>query len=131
MRRSSMENTNNLPVLEGFDLNIAMEILQSEEVVNIILVEFDDFLDGIVPKLNGVYSDNMSDEDIQRYIIDVHALKSSAATVGAMELSELAKSQEMTAKNGHMEQIREQHPIVLEQVAKIKNVLHEYVLSRM
>lgn len=126
-----MENNSGLPVLEGFDLNIALEILQSEEVVNIILVEFDDFLEGIVPKLNGVYSDDMSDEDMQKYIIDVHALKSSAATVGAMELSELAKAQEMAAKNGCMEQFKEQHPIVLEKVAKIKKVLHEYVISCM
>lgn len=126
-----MENNSGLPVLEGFDLNIALEILQSEEVVNIILVEFDDFLEGIVPKLNGVYSDDMSDEDMQKYIIDVHALKSSAATVGAMELSELAKAQEMAAKNRCMEQFKEQHPIVLDKVAKIKKVLHEYVISCM
>lgn len=122
-----MGDNNNLPKLEGFDLNIAMDILQSEEVVQVILIEFDDFLEQIVPKLERLYSENMTEEDMKNYRMEVHSLKSSAATVGAMELSELAKTQEMAAIDRNMERIKELHPVVLEHVAKAKEVLHRYV----
>lgn len=124
-----MDENLKLPVLEGFDLNVAMEILQSEDVVQVILIEFDDFLDHIVPKLEKLYSENMTEEDMKNYRMEVHSLKSSAATVGAMELSELAKAQEMAAIDRDQSQVTEQHPKVLELIAKIKVGLHEYVKS--
>ena len=44
-----------------------------------------------------------NDNDINSFVIDVHAVKSSSAGVGAMELSELARQLEMAGKNGEME----------------------------
>ena len=117
----------NLPTLEGFDLNIAMDVLQSEEVVKVILIEFDDFLDHIAPKLERLYSENMTEEDMKNYRMEVHSLKSSAATVGAMELSELARTQEMAAIDRDQSKVTELHPRVMEMVAKIKGVLHPCV----
>ncbi len=121
----------NLPLLEGFDLNIAMDILQSEEVVQVILIEFDDFLEQMGPKLDKLYSENMSEEDMKNYRMTVHSLKSSAATVGAMELSELARTQEMAANDGDQSRVTQLHPKVLEMVAKIKSVLHPYIETLM
>ena len=121
----------NLPTLEGFDLNIAMDILQSEEVVQVILIEFDDFLEQIGPKLDKLYSENMSEEDMKNYRMTVHSLKSSAATVGAMELSELARTQEMAAIDRDQSKVTELHPRVMEMVTKIKSVLHPYIETLM
>jgi len=45
-------------------------------------------------------------EDIANYTIEVHALKSVAATIGRMELSECAKSHEMAGKEGNIDFIR-------------------------
>ncbi|MBQ9700569.1 MAG: Hpt domain-containing protein [Lachnospiraceae bacterium] len=121
----------NLPTLEGFDLNIAMDILQSEEVVQVILIEFDDFLEQIGPKLDKLYSENMSEKDMKNYRMTVHSLKSSAATVGAMELSELARTQEMAAIDRDQSKVTELHPRVMEMVTKIKSVLHPYIETLM
>ena len=126
-----MSDNHNFPLLEGFDLNIAMDILQSEEVVQVILIEFDDFLEQIGPKLDKLYSENMSEEDMKNYRMTVHSLKSSAATVGAMELSELARTQEMAANDGDQSRVTQLHPKVLEMVAKIKSVLHPYIETLM
>lgn len=127
MKKGEGANLQGLPKLEGFDLDSAMEILQSEEVVQMILVEFDDFLEQLCPKLTALYSDNMHEDAIHNYRIEVHALKSSAATVGAKSLSELARTQELAAIDRDMKRISELHPVLLEQIDKTKSVLHKYV----
>lgn len=43
----------------------------------------------------------MEEKDYNNYIIDVHALKSTAANIGAMELSMLALDSEMQGKSGN------------------------------
>ncbi len=48
----------------------------------------------------------MEKSDITNYTIEVHALKSVAATIGRIELSECAKSHEMAGKEGNIEFIR-------------------------
>ena len=48
----------------------------------------------------------MQNEDYERYTIEVHALKSNAATVGAMELSGKAKALEDAGKTGDIETIK-------------------------
>jgi|GEM_PF-657576 len=63
--------------------------------------------------------------DYKNYIIDVHALKSTAANVGAMELSEMARKQEMAGKAGdfeyidrHCEELFEYYLVIVFEVKK-------------
>ena len=68
-------------------------------------------------------------EDWTNYTTEIHALKSSSLSIGAVELSELAKSLEMAGKEGRYEIIREYHAEVItlyeEVVEKVKAYLKE------
>ncbi len=67
--------------------------------------------------------------DIAQYTILVHGLKSSSASIGAMELSEMAKAHEMAGKEGNIDFI-EQHYDELQQLF-VKNVdaIRAFLLS--
>lgn len=56
-------------------------------------------------------------EDWENYIVAVHGLKSSAASIGAVELAAHAKEMEFAGKDGDIELIHE----------KTDNLLSEYV----
>ena len=47
------------------------------------------------------------------YAVKVHALKSTALTIGAEQLSAEAKALEQAGKNGDIEYIRQNHPLML------------------
>ena len=53
------------------------------------------------------------DEDWVNYITEVHALKSSSLSMGAKELSELAKKLEFAGKAGEYDVIRQNHEAVI------------------
>ncbi len=53
------------------------------------------------------------------YAIKVHALKSTALTIGAEQLSARAKELEQAGKNGNEEYIRKNHPILLDMYREV------------
>ena len=59
------------------------------------------------------------------YKIEVHALKSSAAMVGAMLLSKLARLLEVASIEKDVAKIRVLHPILLEEISKHRDRLLE------
>ena len=52
----------------------------------------------------------LDNKDYKSYIISVHGLKSSSASIGAMELSERAKQHEFSGKDGKYEFLHEDFP---------------------
>ena len=61
--------------------------------------------------------DQLQNEDYDAFTIDVHALKSNAATVGAMQLSDKAKALETAGKTGDIETIKRDAPVFIEEYA--------------
>ena len=59
-------------------------------------------------------------EDWKNYQVLVHALKSTALTIGAKDLSESAKEMEMAAKENKIDLIKIAHEILMEDYAKIR-----------
>lgn len=55
----------------------------------------------------------IQNEDFENYTIDVHALKSTAANIGAMQLSKLAYSQEMAGKAKQYDVVRQNNRSLL------------------
>ena len=53
------------------------------------------------------------------YAIKVHALKSTSLTIGAEALSAQAKALEQAGKNGDVEYIRENHPLLLQMYGEV------------
>jgi len=65
--------------------------------------------------------------DIKNYTIQAHALKSVAANIGAVELSELAKLHEFAGKEQDFAYIEENAPALLKQYQDILNEIGQYI----
>ena len=80
------------------------------------------FYDTAKDKIN-LIKQYQEEGDIKNYTIQVHALKSSARLIGALDLSEKALKLEMAGKEGDVEFIKENTPEVL--------VIYKYVFDRL
>ncbi len=109
-----------LPQIEGFDFEYAMDIFQDEEILKIILVDFYDSLDELCEKLDGLYNAIGEGDNLSLYRLEVHALKSTSASVGALQISEQAKELEMAAIDNNMAKINKEHPQLIENIARLK-----------
>ena len=65
--------------------------------------------------------------DLKNYMIEVHALKSSARLIGAMELSKMAEYMEQCAKRDNVLEMERYTPALLEEYEKIKKSLEKYI----
>ena len=65
-------------------------------------------------------------EDIKKFVVDVHGIKSTSASVGAMELSELAKALETAGKENNKEFIDEHINHFMQSCDEIIHVLQQY-----
>ena len=95
-------------------------LLRSDELLYETLKNFYGSLDNVRDKLSGFYETITQKESIAKYRTEIHALKSTSATVGALLLSKLARISEVAAINEDTERIRILHPIVLEEIGKHK-----------
>ena len=108
----------NLPFLEEFDFEYALGLLKSEDLLMQSLVNFKDLLQYIPEKLNLYFKDIEQEDALKNYRIEVHALKGTSATVGALLLSKLARILEMAAADEEVDKIYSLHPILLEEIEK-------------
>lgn len=105
-----------LPGLDEFDWEAAMRILQDESMLMETLHDFMDALPQTRDELD-LYMDSIDAEESQgNYRICVHGLKSTAATVGAILLSKLARLLEEAAAEGNLERLRTLHPVLMEEI---------------
>ena len=110
--------TVNLPQLDEFDFEYAKSILRDEELLPKILIDFYDSLGLLKQKLESLF-DAIEQEDARKaYRIEVHALKSTSATVGALLLSKIARLLEVAAIEGDIDRICAVHPILLNEMEK-------------
>ena len=121
-----------LPQLDEFDFDIARKLLNSEELVITVLRDFGVSLESLPDKLNCLYDGILADESgtinkerLSLYRIEVHALKSTAGTVGAILLSKLARLLEVAAMEEDVTKLIALHPILLDEINKHKNRINE------
>lgn len=115
---AAKEGLVNLPCIEEFDFGYAIGLLKSEELLIQSLANFKDLLKYIPEKLITILNSIEQGENLSNYRIEVHALKSTAATVGALLLSKLARLLEVAAAKGEIEKIKVLNPILLEEIEK-------------
>lgn len=108
----------NLPQLEEFDFGYALGLLKSEELLMQSLENFRDMLKYIPEKLKRLLEGIEQEESLKNYRIEVHALKGTSATVGALLLSKIARLLEVAAAHGEIAKIKTLNPILLEEIAK-------------
>lgn len=115
---SSVAEDPELPQLDEFDFSYAMNLLRSEELLKKTLVDFYNLLSRLPEKLVALYDAIAQADNLALYRIEVHGLKSTAATVGALLLSKIARLLEVAAINGDVARIAAVHPILLDEMEK-------------
>lgn len=107
-----------IPELEEFDCEYALKLLKDKKLLRDTMIDFCKTLPAIEQKLNGFLDGILQEEALTGYRIEVHSLKSTAATVGAILLSKLARLSEVAAKEKNIEKIKRLHPILTEEIEK-------------
>ena len=112
------EKDDTLPALDEFDFEYAIRILKDKEILMTTLQDFKKMLGNLPDKLNNLYMNIESAEMLNLYKIEVHALKSSAAMVGALLLSKLARLLERAAIENDIDRIMVLQPILIDEMSK-------------
>lgn len=104
-----------LPVVEGLDWNYAWLHLPDRELLEYTVKEFYDQIDTAADCLEQAYEQISDTDHLESYRIQVHAMKSLAATIGILPLSGVAGVLESAAKNGKIEVVLSMTTIFLDQ----------------
>ncbi len=104
-----------LPVVEGMDWNYAWLHLPDMELLSYTLKEFYDQIEPAADSLEHAYEQISDPAYLEQYRIQVHAMKSLAATVGIVTLSGVARVLESAAKDGKINIIVSMTDIFLEE----------------
>ena len=104
-----------LPFVEGLDWNYAWLHLPEYELLAYTVREFYDQIDSAVDCLERAYRQCTEEKNPEPYRIQVHAMKSLAATIGIISLSGIARVLESAAKDGRIEVILSMTAIFLEE----------------
>ncbi len=92
-----------LPPVDGLDWRYAKLHLPDRELLEYTLKEFYGQLDDAADVLYQLYSQITEPQQLEAYRIQVHAMKSLAATVGILPLSGVAKLLESAARDGRLD----------------------------
>lgn len=127
VRESKKEDiTEDKPQGDPLEINVSagIELVGgSEEVYNSIIVSY--YNEGR-KKLTEV-PEQMLDTDLSLYTTNVHALKSSSASIGASNISERFKALEMAGKAGNRELIERETPEVMDFFSQLLDKLDAYM----
>lgn len=104
------EEKNPFPLIEGINWETAFRHMPDKEMLYEVIETFCTSSDSDLIELQRYYEktvNNASNENVSAYRIKVHAMKNSAATVGASALSEEARALEYAARDNDIDFIKE------------------------
>ncbi len=94
-----------LPFVDGLDWQYVWMHLPDMELLKFTVKEFYAQIDSAADDLKQAYERIMEKEQLEKYRIQVHAMKSLAASVGILPVSGVAKILEYAAKDGRIDVI--------------------------
>ena len=109
--------------MEGIDVEVGMKYSGGDE--NLYREILSDYMDTIEEKAD-VIERAVASGDLDTYTIEVHSLKSTSKSIGAMELSELAKDLEINGKNSEWGPIIARTPALLHMYRNLYRVILPY-----
>ncbi len=109
--------------MEGIDAEIGMKYSGGDE--NLYREVLSDYMDTIEEKAD-IIERAVADGDLETYTIEVHSLKSTSKSIGALELSELAKDLEYSGKNSEWGPIIARTPALLNMYRELYRVIQPY-----
>ena len=107
---------------EVSELDVKTGLMYCAESKMFYLEMLEEFVNGTKDEELAVFLQN---GDWDNYRIAVHAMKSNAKTIGAMELSEEARLQEMAAKENRTEDVAANHQALAEHYKDLQNRLRK------
>lgn len=122
---SNEETTEILPVIEGLNVAEGIKNCGSKELFFDLLSDFYKLIDSKSEKVEKCLAEGL----IRDYTIEVHALKSMARMIGALELSESFYQMEQLGNAGEKEEIEKRTPEILATYRNYKELLKEYAVS--
>ena len=111
-----------LPVIEGLDVRAGIANAGSEKFFYELLRDFYRLTEMKATKVEQYLADCM----LREYTVEVHALKSTARMIGALELSEQFRLLEQWSNEGKLEQLQSKTPEVLAMYRGLKTALKPY-----
>lgn len=104
-----------LPQVDGLDWYLAWRHLPDRELLEYTVKEFYVQIESAAERLEHAYEQIDEPEQLEQYRIQVHAMKSLAATIGIMPLFGVAKILEYAAGDGRIDTVRSVTPVFLEE----------------
>lgn len=109
--------------MEGIDVAVGMKYSGDDE--NLYREVLSDYMDTIEEKAD-IIEKAVEEGDLETYTIEVHSLKSISKSIGAMELSELAKDLEANGKNSEWGPIIARTPTLIDMYRGLYQVILPY-----
>jgi CheY-like chemotaxis protein/HPt (histidine-containing phosphotransfer) domain-containing protein/anti-sigma regulatory factor (Ser/Thr protein kinase) len=120
------EDTGSNPYLwrmAGIDVTAAMDYACGDaELYREVLSDYRD----MIHEKADVIERAAADKDLERYTIEVHSLKSTSKSVGALKLSEMAAGLEACGNAGDWDTIQEKTPVLLTKYRELYDVISPY-----
>lgn len=126
-------NMYNLPSIEGIDWNSARRNLPNSDMFWEILEAYANSAVGDTNELNNSYNAGVlinNQEQLNLYRIKAHAMKNSAATIGATSLSEEAKALEYAARDIDLSYIKANHDSFIEHYLRTAQAIQQDVFHK-
>ena len=118
------KETIEFPIIDGVDFAYARIHFPSDEDLLESLGLFYRMIKAEASKLDEFFDEVDKEEGLNSYRIQVHSMKNSAALVGIVSLSGMAKVLEDAARNKQIDIIKAMSPIFIEEWYKYKDKLH-------
>ncbi len=112
-----------LPVIEGVDWDFALFHMGDGQLLMDTMRCFFQTIDGELREIDALSRQVETEEGILGYRTRVHALKSMAATVGILTVSEIARVLERAAREENRERIHSLTPLLLEELKRAQERL--------
>ncbi|MBP5330981.1 MAG: response regulator [Lachnospiraceae bacterium] len=122
------EEQEELPDVEGVDWKYALLKVRKTDALKEIVRDFRKTADTEIDILSDMFEKVLSDEGntaYNDYRVRVHAMKSSSALCGALQVSSLAKVLEIAARDGDKETIVAVMPVFTREWRRLKSLLDE------
>lgn len=121
--RTEVNQSQAVDEISGIDIEKALQVSGNMDIVKKLWHIFYSTADKKILSIKELFER----VDLKNYMIEVHALKSSARLIGAMELSKMAEYMEQCAKRDNVLEIERYTPVMLEEYEKIKKSLEKCI----
>ncbi|MGN0513027.1 MAG: response regulator [Lachnospiraceae bacterium] len=125
------QNVTELPAVEGVDWDYALLKLKDVGLLESVVDDFYVMADNDINELKKMYNqifnvpDSGSEEAYRQYRVKVHAMKSSAAIIGALNVSSLARVLEYAARDKDEQTIKGVMDVFVREWLHLKELLGE------